>query len=86
MDVAVFPETVYELAIHLLWSVLWGRFHPVDVYHQAFPIQHGLSDGQSQLCDGHVRGHHLLSRTDTYDQMAGCIPDHVWLYINSKMK
>ena len=36
---------VYQLAVHLLWLMLWCWLCTLDVYHQALPVQHGISDG-----------------------------------------
>ena len=44
-------------------------------FHRLFTNQHGLSDGQPELCDGHVCRHHFLSRTNSPAAMDRCIPD-----------
>ena len=82
---AVFREAFHQLAVYQLWPLLRSRFHPVDVYHQALSVQHGLSDGEPELRDGYVCSYHLLPRTDTYDQMDRGIPDHVWMCADCKM-
>ena len=75
MKYGLTEAAVHQLAVRLLWTLLCGRLHSVDVYRQELSFQHGLSDGQPELCDGHVCRHHFLSRTNSPAAMDRCIPD-----------
>ena len=72
---AIFPPAVHQLAVCLLRTMFCGWLRPVDVYRQELSFQHGLSDGQPELCDGYVCRHHFLSRTNTPSAMDRRIPD-----------
>ena len=61
MVLAVFWETVVKLAIHRVRLMLCGRVHLVDVHHQTFSIQHGISYGEFELCYGNVCSYDIFS-------------------------
>jgi len=78
--------TADQLAVYLLWYLLCRRFRALDVYHQELPIQHGLSDGESELCDGYVCSDDLLPRADIDREMGRRVPDSVGMRVDSEIE
>ena len=62
LDGTILPPVVCQLAVRVLWAVLCRCFSVVDVYHQTLSVQHGISHGEFELCNGNVRCHHFLPR------------------------
>ena len=60
MDQRILGFLNEELAVRLLWSILWRKFCPVDVYSKALSIQCGIPDDKFELCVRFVGGSRLL--------------------------
>ena len=56
VDKRLLGEPVAQLAVRLLWGVLYGWFIYVDVYREALSSERGLSDDQPKLCLRHAVG------------------------------
>lgn len=49
---------VVQLVVPVLWNNVWRGFASMDVYSEALAVEHGIPDGEHELCDsnGHGRG------------------------------